>query len=183
MKQGDNIMITGNTFGPLYGKHTEWTKQFYALFPGIAEWHKRLMDEAVTTKEIRTPSGRIYAFPDTQRYMKRDGTISVSGHTQIKNYPVQGFATGDIVLLVMIDIYKYLRKHNANSRVILQVHDSATSDAHPDEIDLVVAAYRYAFDNVYAHDKERFGIDINVPLAFDLTIGDNWLEQEAIEHT
>lgn len=172
-----------DTFGPLYGKQTEWTKQFYALFPGIAAWHDRLMEEAVTTKEIRTPSGRIYAFPECQRYMKRDGSLSVSGHTQIKNYPVQGFATGDIVLLVMIDIHQYLRKHNAQSCIILQVHDSATTDSHPDEIQLVVDAYQYAFKNVYTHAKERFGIDINVPLAFDLTIGDNWLDQEEFKNT
>lgn len=178
MKQGDNIMITGNTFGPLYGKITEWTKQFYALFPGIEQWHEQLMSDVMNKWQIETPSGRVYQFPEPERFLRRDGRSLVSNHTQIKNYPVQGFATGDMVLLVMLDIADYLREHNAQSKLILQVHDSVTTDTHPDEIDLVAQAYRYAFDNVYAHAKRRFGIDINVPLAFDLSIGDNWLDQD-----
>lgn len=178
MKQGGTVTITGNTFGPLYGKITEWTKQFYALFPGIKEWHNRLMDEAVTRKEITTPSGRVYSFPDARRFMRRDGELLCTYHTQIKNYPVQGFATGDIVLLVLIDVYNYLKERGAKSLLNLQVHDSATVDAHPDEFDLVEQAYDYAFNNVYAHAKEKFGIDLTVPLSFDLTWGYNWLEQQ-----
>lgn len=169
------------TFGPLYGKHTEWTRQFYKLFPGIKLWHDKLMDEAVTTGEIRTPSGRIYAFPNAQWFTRADGETSCSFHTQIKNYPVQGFATGDVVLLVLIDVYDYLRKHNAKSKLILQVHDSALVDAHPDEFQLVESAFNFAFSNVYKHAEDRFNFTISVPLSFDLTYGDNWLEQKPLD--
>ena len=169
------------TFGPLYGKITAWTKQFYALFPGIKEWHETIMGEAATWKQVQTPSGRVYSFPTAEWFTNRAGDLLVSGHTQIKNYGVQGFATGDVVAIVCIDIWKYLRQHKAKSKLILQVHDSATTDTHPDEKDLVLAAYQYAFNNVYSHARERWGIDLNVPLSFELSIGKNWLEQEEIK--
>jgi DNA polymerase I-like protein with 3'-5' exonuclease and polymerase domains len=170
-----------DTFGPLYGKYTEWTEQFYLLFPGIKDWHERIMEEVMSTGELRSPSGRIYAFPNAKWFINSRGDRLVSGHTQIKNYTVQGFATGDVVLLVLIDIWRYLKGHNAKSKLILQVHDSAATDTHPDEYQLVEDAYNYAFDNVYAHAKERWGVDINIPLAFDLERGYNWGETKPIE--
>lgn len=174
MKQGDVVTITGNTFGPLYGKDTEWTEMFYHKFPGIAEWHDRLMTEAATTKQTISPSGRIYSFPFAERYVNHKGKLMTSGQTQIKNYSVQGFATGDLVLLVLMDIMDYLYRHNAKSKLCLQVHDSALVDAHPDEFQLVEDAFSFAFGNIYKKAKEFFGVDINVPLAFDLEYGVNW---------
>ena len=46
---------------------------------------------------ITLPTGRQYGFPSVER-MPWGGT---SFSTQIKNYPVQGFATGDIVPLAL----------------------------------------------------------------------------------
>jgi DNA polymerase I-like protein with 3'-5' exonuclease and polymerase domains len=138
------------------------------------------MSEVVNTGELWSPSGRIYAFPNTRWFMNNKGERTATGHTQIKNYTVQGFATGDMVLLVLIDIHNYLTERNAKSRLILQVHDSVATDTHPDEVQLVEDAYKFAFDNVYAHAKERFGIDINVPLAFELSRGPSWGEQTKI---
>lgn len=167
------------TFGPLYGKMTEWTNQFYKLYPGIEIWHKRIMNEALTTKEVRSPSGRIYAFPDTRPFEK-DGRLLVSGHTQIKNYGVQGFATGDIVLLVLIDVDSYLKFNEAKSVLNLQVHDSAMVDAHPDEFNLVTDAFYKSFEVLPFEIEKRFNIVSDVPLAFDLECGYNWLEMGRI---
>ncbi len=170
----DRQEAKAETFGPLYGKMTEWANQFYIMFPGIAKWHESLMVEAATYKQTVSPSGRIYAFPYAERFVNRNGKVLTSGHTQIKNYSVQGFATGDLVLLVLMDIMDYLQSHNAKSRLCLQVHDSALVDAHPEEFPLVEKAFDFAFNNIYKKAKDMFGIDINVPLAFDLEWGVNW---------
>jgi DNA polymerase I-like protein with 3'-5' exonuclease and polymerase domains len=170
----DRQTAKAETFGPLYGKDTEWTEMFYHKFPGIAAWHDRLMAEAATTKQTISPSGRIYSFPYAERYVNYKGKLMTSGQTQIKNYSVQGFATGDLVLLVLMDIMQYLQEHNAKSKLCIQVHDSALVDVHPDEFELVEQAFNFAFGNIYKKAKEFFGIDINVPLAFDLEYGVNW---------
>ena len=73
---------------------------FNEKYEGIAAWHKELGNEAIRFNKITNKSGRQYAFPDVKRN-KRDG---VSHFTMIKNYPVQGFATGDIVPVVLIEL-------------------------------------------------------------------------------
>ena len=60
----------------------------------------------------------------------------MSNFTQIKNYPVQSFATADIVPLVLIDIENKLKE--LNSCVVNTVHDSIVIDVHPEEINKVV---------------------------------------------
>ena len=69
-----------------------------------ASWHKKLATEVLTTGKIKIPSGREFAFPDVQR--RRNG--SVTFFTQIKNYPVQSFATADIVPISLLYIDQVL---------------------------------------------------------------------------
>ena len=54
----------------------------------------------------------------------------MSYFTQIKNYPVQSFATADIVPLILMEIDKALDIYN--SCVVNTVHDSIVIDIHPD---------------------------------------------------
>ncbi len=170
------------TFGPLYGKETEYTKFFYAEYPGIEEWHTRIMEEVIATGELRSPSGRIYKFPGTRRYEGRDNKMRCTNHTQIKNYPVQGFATGDVVILMLIELYRLFKLYNLESKIVLQVHDSVLVDAHPDELDKVPQVIKEAFDRLPSLIKERWGFDTSaVELNFDLAMGDNWYDQEGVK--
>ena len=47
----------------------------------------------------------------------------------IKNYPVQGFATADIVPIVMLEIETRLNGYK--SMLVNSVHDSVVLDVHP----------------------------------------------------
>ena len=51
----------------------------------------------------------------------------------IKNYPVQGFATGDIVPIVLLEIEKRLKNDKLKSVLVNSVHDSVVLDVHPAE--------------------------------------------------
>ena len=53
--------------------------------------------------------------------------------TQIKNYPVQGFATADIVPLACINIYNLMKEKKVKSLLINTVHDSIIADVYPGE--------------------------------------------------
>ncbi|BCV06975.1 MAG: hypothetical protein CM15mV148_320 [uncultured marine virus] len=90
---------------------------------GIPDWLKKRL----TTGKIKTPSGREFAFPDVVR--KSSGRVS--HFTQIKNYPVQSFATADIVPVALIHIDDLLS--GMRSCIVNSVHDSIVIDVHPDE--------------------------------------------------
>jgi DNA polymerase I-like protein with 3'-5' exonuclease and polymerase domains len=168
------------TFGPLYGKLNEYAEHFYDTFPGIREWHKRLGEEALRHKQVTIPSGRIYAFPGARRDMDKYGRPIVMPTTQIYNYPVQGFATADIVPVVLITLWRLFKQSNLKSYLMLTVHDDITADVHPEEIEDVKKLFDTAFGMVYDECRRRFGVEIDIPLDSEMSIGDNWLEQEEI---
>jgi DNA polymerase I-like protein with 3'-5' exonuclease and polymerase domains len=178
----DRQTAKAHTFAPLYGAtgfgrtaaEAEYYTHFTEKYQGIGAWHTRLAKEAVTTRKITTPSGREFAFPDVHR--KASGRVS--HFTQIKNYPVQSFATADIVPLALLHIDKLL--DNMQSCVVNTVHDSIVIDVHPDE-------ERRVIDIIHQTNKElpdlitiRWGLVFNVPLLLEAKIGPNWLDTKDV---
>ena len=171
-----------HTFAPLYGAtgfgRTEAEAKYYQDFTkkykGIALWHSRLAKEALEKRSITTPSGRQFSFPDVERRMNG----SVSHFTQIKNYPVQSFATADIVPLILYHIENRLEL--LQSCIVNTVHDSIVIDVHPDEINKVVFILKTINQDIHSIVNNQFGIDFNVPLLLESKIGDNWLDTKDI---
>ena len=130
--------------------------------------------EAVTTGKITTPSGRQFSFPDVVRYPSG----KVSHFTQIKNYPVQSFATADIVPLVLMDIHDKLSV--LNSCIVNTVHDSIVIDVHPDEIQKVIYIIKQVNSYIDSLIQSEFKIEINVPLLLEAKIGNNWLDTKDV---
>jgi DNA polymerase I-like protein with 3'-5' exonuclease and polymerase domains len=174
-----------HTFAPLYGAtgygrtpaEAAYYTHFMDKYKGVAKWHKTLATQAVGYRYIKIPSGREYAFPDVQR--KRDGTVTY--FTQIKNYPVQGFATADIVPLALVEIFNRLKPYR--SCVVNSVHDSIVIDVHPEEINDCIKVVDSVQNDLVGLINSKWGIDFNVPLALDAKIGDNWLEQSEVNHS
>ena len=171
-----------HTFAPLYGAtgfgrtkaEAEYYSHFTEKYKGIKSWHTRLAKEAVNTGKIRTPSGREFSFPDVKR--RRNG--SVSHFTQIKNYPVQSFATADIVPLVLLKIDELLK--TMQSCVVNTVHDSIVIDIHPDEEIQVLDIIKLVNSQMNGLIEKHFGIEFNVPLLLEAKIGNNWLDTKDV---
>ena len=178
----DRQTAKAHTFAPLYGAtgfgrtpaEAEYYTHFTEKYEGIGLWHSRLAKEAIATGKITTPSGREFAFPDVVR--KPNGRVS--HFTQIKNYPVQSFATADIVPIALLHIDKLL--DGMQSCVVNTVHDSIVIDVHPDE-------ERRVIDIIQQTNKElpdlitiRWGLVFNVPLELEAKIGPNWLDTKDV---
>ena len=119
-------------------------KKFLEKYKDIASWHKNLEEKAIKYKLISIPSGREYHFPNA--YRTKWGSCSHS--TTVKNYPVQGFATADIVPIACINAYKMMKYSDVKSLLINTVHDSIVVDAHPDEIGAMTKILNRATRNV-----------------------------------
>ena len=167
-----------HTFAPLYGAtgfgrtpaEAEYYTHFTQKYQGVADWHTRLAKEAINTSKIITPSGREFAFPD----VVRKATGKVSHFTQIKNYPVQSFATADIVPIALLHIDKLL--DTMKSCVVNTVHDSIVIDVHTDEEKAVIEVINSTNRDLPSLITTRWGIVFNVPLLLESKIGNNWLD-------
>ena len=171
-----------HTFAPLYGAtgfgrspaEATYYKQFTEKYKGIGLWHSRLAKEALNDGRIKTPSGRSFAFPDVQRRFNGSPTH----FTQIKNFPVQSFATADIVPVTLLEIEKELQ--SMQSCIVNTVHDSIVIDVHPNEVDNVLDVIKNTNNKLKIIVDKQFKIDLNVPLVLEAKIGNNWLDTKDV---
>ena len=171
-----------HTFAPLYGatgfgrtpEEAAYYEHFTEKYQGIGLWHTRLAKEALTTRKITTPSGREFAFPD----VTRNARGRVSSFTQIKNYPVQSFATADIVPVALLHIERLLS--DMKSCIVNTVHDSIVIDVHPDEERSVIEVINETNRVLPELIQLRWGCVFNVPLLLEAKIGDNWLDTKDV---
>jgi len=168
-----------HTFAPLYGAtgygrtsaEARYYEHFTEKYKGIAKWHQNLAKEVLTFRKITTPSGREFSFPNIKR--RTNGTIT--NFTAVKNYPVQSFATADIVPVVLLEMDKKLI--NLRSMIVNSVHDSIVIDIHPDEMNQVSNIINDLNSELKDLIDKRFDINFNVPLLLEAKVGVNWLEQ------
>lgn len=173
------------TFAPLYGgmglaeeAHIRaYFQEYFNIYKGLKVWHRSLMDGVLQDGLVRTPSGREFFFPN----VKRQKNGRVTNATSIVNYPVQSFATGDIVPLSCIRALRYFREHNLKSKLILTVHDSIVVDVFPDEMGKVKEGLTWAMEGVHSEIKERFDYTFTIPLDTEIEAGKNWMEMVEID--
>jgi len=171
-----------HTFAPLFGAtgygRSKAEEAYYIHFnekyEGVAAWHKELGNEAIRFNKITNKSGRQYAFPD----VKRNARGGVSHFTMIKNYPVQGFATGDVVPVVLIEMEE--RMKHLKSCLVNTVHDSSVADVHPEEKDEVLQIIEDMNDDLTNLIEKSYGVKMNVPLLLESKIGPNWLDVQDV---
>ena len=169
-----------HTFKPLYGgvSGTDDQQRYYRAFKekyrGVTEWHKSLQKDAVTKKEITLPSGRQYAFPGAR--WTEWGTAT--NRTAICNYPVQGFATADLLPMALIKLYHDMK--DMRSVICNTVHDSIVIDVYPGEEDQCVRVMSKAMLCLPQETKRRYNKEYSMPVGIELKIGKNWLDLEAV---
>ena len=171
-----------DTFKPLYGgllgtqKQMEYYRAFKQKYSKITQWHEQLQNDAITNKRVVLPSGRYYSFKDVYR-MRYGG---VSNSTAIKNYPVQGFATADLLPIALIKLKKLLTDRKMHSIICNTVHDSIVMDVYPEEQDLAVETMKEAMMSLPEECKHRYNIDYDMPIGFEIKIGNNWLDMKEV---
>jgi len=171
-----------HTFKPLYGGTTgtdaqqRYYRAFKQKYAGVKDWHDELQKEAVKHKQISLPSGRQYAFPGCK--WTEWGTAT--NRTAICNYPVQGFATADLLPICLVRLHRMIKQENIRSVICNTVHDSIVMDVHPDEKDICIKLMTEAMLAIPEEAKKRYDIDYDMPVDIELKIGHNWLDLQEV---
>ena len=172
-----------HTFKPLYGgtTGTEAQQRYYRAFKqkyeGVTQWHDDLQRMAVERRVIALPSGREYAFPDA-RWTKY-GTAT--HRTSICNYPVQGFATADLLPIALVALEKVVRDSGVRSVICNTVHDSIVMDVHPDEKNICIDMMKHAMLSLPFETVRRYGVTYDMPVGIEIKAGKNWLDLHEVE--
>ncbi len=173
-----------HTFAPLYGAsgqglqphEKKYYDEFFNIYSGLKQYQKKLMEGVLQHGLVQVPSGRQYYFPGVKRL--RNGRTTSA--TKIVNWPVQGFATADLVVLACVRAYRLFKQANLKSLLILTVHDSITADVYPGEDDQVCEILTEAMTGTPEEAYHRWGYTFALPLDIEISSGTNWLDQEEL---
>jgi DNA polymerase-1 len=134
-------------------------------FTGIQKYMDDTINSARENGFVQTIMGR-------KRWLRdiNSSNFTVRGFAERNaiNSPIQGTAA-DMIKLAMIKVYHEFRKHNFESRMILQVHDELVFDAVKEEVDIIKPIILECMRSALPLPNE-------VPVEAEVGSGDNWLE-------
>lgn len=164
-----------STFAPLYGggggtpaqrKYAEFFKKKYR---GIATTQENWTYEVLDNGKLRTPYGMIFHWPGTK--MRNSGYIDNT--TSIYNYPVQGFATAEIIPIALVHFW-----HRTRDLPIIiwnTIHDSIASRFHKDVEEQYEELSKISLTtDVYTFLTEVYNYNFKVPLGVGIKVGKHW---------
>ena len=168
-----------HTFKPLYGgrsgtaSEVEYYEFFRDKYEDIARTQGRWIDEVLANKSLVTEWGLRFFWPSTR--MERSGYIT--NREAICNYPVQSFATAEIIPIALVYFWYVCRAGGLQLVVVNTVHDSIAAEFPPEEEPAFREVLRDAMTNkVYWYLERMYGVKLVVPLACGIKVGEHWGE-------
>lgn len=141
---------------------------FYDKYKGLKSWHENLVREVIQNKKLVMPTGRQYHFEPKPNWK---GELSWP-RTTILNYPVQGLGA-DLMTIVRVSFAKELKKLHLEAQIINTVHDSIVVDTPKENLDTIVDLFYNIYIAVPKHFKTLFGVEYNLPLTNEVSVGPN----------
>jgi len=176
----DRQTAKASTFKPLYGgtggtpEQREYFAAFKRTYKGIADTQRRWVLKTLQDKEFRTEYGLTFFFPGT-RLM---GSGWITNSTNIYNYPIQGFATAEIIPIALVCAWH--RMANIKSFLVNTVHDSIIAELHPDEVGVWHEIAKQCFiTDTYDVLRKLYGISLTIPLGVGVLVGSHWSNDTA----
>ena len=169
---------------------------FYARYPSVRLWHTDMSERAEAegmhdevidgyefskTWRFKSETGRIYVFKqyknkyaDSVWSTKKEYTFSP---TELKNYPVQGLATGDIVPMMLGILYRKF-KDRGGVYLVNTVHDSILFDVFDDKLETTIKEVTDVLTNTNVYFEKTFGFPLALKLSAGCSVGKNWYEMK-----
>ena len=136
--------------------------QYFKQFPGI----RRYMDDTIA---FARKHGYVETVTGRRRYVRdirsANNTIRSAAERNAINAPIQGTAA-DMIKLAMVAIHAELARRNLKTRMLLQVHDELVFDLYVPEQPEVLPL---------VEEKMKAAIPLDVPMAVEMGVGENWL--------
>ena len=179
----------------------DFIDQYYARYPDVKVYQDNLIDKVASLRKptsshtplgytvgrasIKTKTGRCYVFREYDNPFYVASSYSLGrptnfSPTQIKNYPVQGFATGDIVPLVLGEVYHTIVPYHEEVKLINTVHDSILLDLREDMCHTIGSLVKQVMEDAPRMLKNTFDIDFNLPLNVEIKVGKTWSNMKVL---
>lgn len=128
--------------------------------------------------EWQSKTGRKYMFT-------QDRFRPGPAYTQVRNYPVQGTATGDIVPCLVAEVHRVLKNEPAlQAKLVNSVHDSIVFDCRnaTHAAILLRTLHKHVFTRMDEIINEAFpDLGWDIPLEVEVEVGNNWGDMKEVD--
>lgn len=172
-----------STFRPLYGGGSgsdalvAYCEYFKNKYQGISTMQRSWALRCVNDGKYVTPYGMTFFFPGTKIHPR---TGYIDNTTNIYNFPIQGFATGEIIPIALV--YFWHKTRDLRVRIMATIHDSIDTKTHKDDVEQATAIARECLTmDVYRHLDKVYKYKMRVPLGLGATASKYWGDKTASE--
>ena len=168
---------------------------FYTRSPQVAKWHTEFAEqverestyelnedglrEKVKTFVLHTETGRKFLFKE---YFN-EGSWSTRTYnfspTELKNYPIQGLATGDIVPMMLGIIFRALEGRD-DVKMVNTIHDSLMFDVAGSAATGFIKEITNILKDTHKYFEERFKVPLALKLNAGVSVGKNWFDMKEL---
>jgi DNA polymerase-1 len=136
---------------------------YFEQFAALKAFTAQCVDEVRAKGYAETVLGRRRYLPDIQ---SANATVRAFAERNAVNAPIQGSAA-DVIKVAMVNIDAALKAKGLKSKMIMQVHDELVFDVPRSELLELQALIGPAMNEA---------VTLDVPLAVDMSSGEDWLE-------
>lgn len=175
----------------------KFIQQYYDRYQGVLAWQDKIAREVLRSRkpsgkhtakgypqgvgEHQSPTGRLYKFYEYDSEWSKEPSFSP---TEMKNYPVQGFATGDIMAVYRAKLYRRWIREGLASRGVLvnTVHDSVMVDCMTEgDVKYLFGVMEEEANNLPTYLKELWNMECDLPFKVECKYGPTWAETTKLE--
>jgi len=140
--------------------------------------------------EWRSTTERTYSIMavPAPEWKTSSGAVITPAYTKVKNYPVQGLATGDFVPCITTMMYhevmamreELIEGQFEPPAMCNTVHDSVLFDVHEEQLEVFINRLEGVLRNAHDYFYRMTGSSVfnGLPLKYEITYGRNWNDQE-----
>lgn len=139
-------------------------KRFFEIYAALPPWHERQRRCVRAFGQVSSLSGRIRHLPGVY---STDKGVRAEAERQAINSPVQGFGSGDLKAMAMIQIYETFNQKDVVIKG--EVHDSILMWIRTDMLEKHIPVIKSIME--HPNLLEVFGINMTVPLVADFELG------------
>ena len=177
-----------------YTAATQFVKTFYNRYPQVKNYHESFPLQAellglhlkhdglidlYKTFTWRAETNRIYVFKEYKDDKGWSGKDFSYSPTELKNYPVQGLATGDIVPMMLGILFRKF-VDDPDCVIINTIHDSIMFDCKAEAVERVSKEVKGTLDNTHEFYKAVFDKPLSLKLNAGVSVGDDWYNMKEV---
>lgn len=149
--------------------------RYYQKYKMIEATHLRYIREATTTGRIISPFGREYHYEPRKNWR---GDL-VWSEPDITNWPNQGCGA-DVMAVARVVAYQRAKRQGLKGKLISTVHDSLVADVPDDEQQAWIVLFDQVFKELPKLITQAYGVDWNIPMLGEVSVGPNMLDQKEV---